>query len=192
MNRHDQSRSRNEETPLSVGLRWRLVHLGALAVGAAGSPGPRVLLPRRGRWILQRGLVPRHHYVGVGPLVGLVVRLLGGNFAAAAAVGPVHPALPPTGLVEQLHGPAARRVRVQEELRVLQDRPAGITSDLHDLESSRANGNGRQPALAADPLAAETFARGLFSRSPRTPKSYCAKVSSRAPRGDNPGAAFIR
>lgn len=182
MNRHDQPRSRNEEAPLSV-ARWRLV-LGALAVGgsgAAGAPGPCVFFPRRAR-VLQRGLEPRHHHVGVGSLVGLVVRLLGGNLAAAV-VGPVHPALPPAGLVQQLHGSAARRVRVQEEFRVLQNRPTGITSDLHDLDSRACEREAEieKPRVGQAPLytAPETFARDFFFNPLGTPEFYCAKVKSR-------------
>lgn len=43
----------------------------------------------------------------------------------------------------------------------------------------------------ADLLAAETFARGLFPILSGSPKSYCAKVKSRTPRGDNPGDQTI-
>lgn len=164
MNWHNQSRSRNEEAPLSV-VRWRLVRLGAFAVGctgAAGSPGTRVFLSCRGRpvvRILQRGLEPRYHFIGVWSPVRLIVLLPGGNLTATVA-GPVDSALPPASLVEQFHGPAARRVRVQEEFGILQNRPAGITPDLHDLASRvRTESKDRETEL------------GRASRSTRSTRS---------------------
>lgn len=137
VNRHDEPGPGNEKSPLAVP---RLVDLRGLAVrGAAVRPlGPAVpLVPDLA--VEDTFQLTDHLGVRLLRIHGILAVAAGAVFPAGFVLaprmilGPVHVALAPTRLVQELHRATSSRVRVQNQLRVLEDRPTGITSHFHLL-----------------------------------------------------------
>ena len=131
VNRYNQPRSRYKEPALVV--PGGLIQFARFTVGRAGAArSPRLgVVPRR-RATLQNTLQLRDHLGVRLPILVLPRR----RFASPVA-RPIHAALAPARLVKKLHRSATSRVRVQQQLRVLQHRSAGVTSHFHDWRSSR-------------------------------------------------------
>lgn len=127
VNRYDQPRSGYEKSTLTIPCLIQFARFTVSRAAVTRSPRLAILPDRRVNAATIQNTLQLGDHLGIR----LSVLVLPRRRFASCVTCPIDATLAPAGLVKKLHRPSSSRVRVQQQLWVLQHRSARITSHFH-------------------------------------------------------------